>query len=108
MQIFPEPLMLRSTRPIVVALFLLLLGAVPAIANSLGEPFYITLAARIIVFALGACALNLLLGYGGLVSFGHALYVGLGAYVVGILASHGIDNGWLHLGVTLALTGRKD
>jgi branched-chain amino acid transport system permease protein len=105
MQIFPEPLSLRSPRAVIVVLFLSLLGAVPIIANSVGEPFYITLAARIIVFALGASALNLLLGYGGLVSFGHALYVGLGAYVVGILASHGIGNGWIHLVLTLGLTG---
>ena len=43
-----------------------------------------TLSLRILIFALAAASLNLLLGYGGLVSFGHALYLGVGAYVVAI------------------------
>src|SRR5579871_806772 len=103
MTLFPEPVSLRSPRVIAAILFFVGLAAVPLVAGALGETFYITLAARIVVFALGACALNLILGYGGLVSFGHALYVGLGAYVVGILAAHGMGNGWLHLAVTLGL-----
>ena len=50
------------------------------------------------IFALAALGLNLILGYGGMVSFGHALYLGIGAYAVGILSFHGIGNGWVHLG----------
>ena len=101
--LFPEKLDLHSPRVLVAGSVLAALALLPVVAGALGENFYITLAARIVVFALGACALNLVLGYGGLVSFGHALYVGLGAYVVGIMAFHGITNGWLHLAVTLAL-----
>jgi branched-chain amino acid transport system permease protein len=56
----------------------------------------------VLVFALAATSLNLVLGYGGMVSFGHALYLGLGAYSVGILAHAGIDNGWLQLALTIA------
>jgi branched-chain amino acid transport system permease protein len=85
--------------------FLAALGLVPVVAQALGEPFYITLVARILIFGLAACGLNLVLGYGGLVSFGHALYVGLGAYVVGILAAHEMTNGWLHLAATIVLSG---
>jgi branched-chain amino acid transport system permease protein len=103
MQLFPEEISLRSGRAIAVAVLLAVLGALPIVANALGETFYITLAARILVFALAASALNLVLGYGGMVSFGHALFVGLGAYVVGILAFHGVGNGWAHLVVTLVL-----
>ena len=103
--LFPEKLELRSARVLAVAAFLVVLGLVPLVAAAFEESFYITLAARIIVFALGACALNLIMGYGGLVSFGHALYVGLGAYVVGIMVFHGWTNGWLHLLVTLLLCG---
>ena len=86
-----------------MAALLVLFAALPVVARSIGEPFYMTLVARILIFALAATGLNLLLGYGGLVSFGHALFVGLGAYVVGILSAHGIGNGWLHLVVTIAL-----
>ncbi len=71
----------------------------PPIAEAVGSPFYVTLALRILIFALAAASLNLVLGYGGLISFGHALYLGLGAYVVAILSFHGVTSGWLHLGV---------
>jgi branched-chain amino acid transport system permease protein len=47
------------------------------------------------IFAIAALSLNLILGYGGMVSFGHAAYLGVGAYAVGVLSYHGIDNGWL-------------
>ncbi len=105
MTLAPEPLSWRSPRVVVAALFLLALALLPLVASAIGEPFYVTVAARILIFALGACGLNLVLGYGGLVSFGHALYVGLGAYVVGILSFHGIGNGWVHLAVTVVLSG---
>ena len=49
------------------------------------------------ILAIAAVSLNLILGYGGLVSFGHAAYLGIGAYAVGILGFYGITNGWLHL-----------
>ena len=63
----------------------------------IGEPYYVTLFTRIVIFALAAVGLNLILGYGGLVSFGHAMYIGIGAYAVGILSFHGIGNGWVQL-----------
>jgi branched-chain amino acid transport system permease protein len=53
------------------------------------------------IFAIAAVSLNLILGYGGLVSFGHAAYLGIGAYAVGILAHHGIDNGFLQFAVAI-------
>jgi branched-chain amino acid transport system permease protein len=105
MTFFPEALSWRSPRAVAVGLFLLCLGLLPVVAAAIGEPFYVTLAARILIFALAASGLNLVLGYGGLVSFGHALYVGLGAYVVGILSFHGVGSGWVHLAVTIALSG---
>ncbi len=104
MLLFPESISLRSPRCIAVAALLALLAIVPPIATSTGGPFYVTLSLRIVIFALAAASLNLLLGYGGLVSFGHALYLGIGAYVVAILSFHGVTNGWLHMAVTLALS----
>ncbi len=47
------------------------------------------------IFAIAALSLNLILGYGGMVSFGHAAYLGIGAYSVGVLAHYGINNGYL-------------
>lgn len=102
--LFPEPISLRSPRCLAVGILLGLFAIVPLVAANTGGPFYVTLALRILIFGLAAASLNLVLGYGGLVSFGHALYLGIGAYVVAILSFHGISNGWLHLGVTLALS----
>lgn len=81
---------------------LAVLAVVPLYAQWAQEPFVVTFFTRVLVFALAALSLNLILGFGGLVSFGHALYLGLGAYAVGLLAHHEIANGWLQLGVTIA------
>lgn len=85
------------------AAFLGLLAIVPPLAALAGEPYYLTVFARIMVFGLAAAGLNLILGFGGLVSFGHALYVGIGAYAVGILSYHGVTSGLAHLGAALAV-----
>ncbi len=77
------------TRENLVNLILALgLLAVPLAANALGQPFYITLATRVAILALAATGLNLALGVGGLVSFGHAAFFGIGGYAAGILAAH--------------------
>ena len=54
------------------------------------------------IFAIAALSLELILGFGGMISFGHAAYLGLGAYAVGILSFHGINNGWLQLIVAIS------
>ncbi|MBC7735040.1 MAG: branched-chain amino acid ABC transporter permease [Bacteriovorax sp.] len=74
---------------------LLLLLALPAVATALQQEFYIGLASRILIFALAATSLNLILGFGGMISFGHAAFVGLGAYTIGILMQGGISSAWL-------------
>jgi branched-chain amino acid transport system permease protein len=75
-------------------LFTLLL-AFPWLAPLLGGDFYLGLAARILIFALAATSLNLILGFGGLVSFGHAAFVGVGAYTAAIALQAGITSAWL-------------
>lgn len=65
-----------------------LLLAVPLAAWALDEPFIITLTTRAVIFAIAGVGLNLALGFGGLVSFGHAAFFGLGGYAMGILAYH--------------------
>ena len=77
------------------------LAIMPLLSLMAGQPYYLTLVSRMMVFALAALGLNLIVGYGGMVSFGHALYIGVGAYAVGILSFHGIGNGWIHLAVAL-------
>ncbi len=69
----------------------LLLLAVPLLAYALDEPFYVALATRMAILALAAAGLNLALGFGGLVSFGHAAFFGIGGYVAGIFASHAFN-----------------
>ncbi len=75
---------LRAALPVFVVLL-----ALPHIAAASHAEFYVTLATRIAIFALAASSLNLILGFGGLVSFGHAAFVGAGAYTVGILMQQG-------------------
>ena len=75
-------------------LFALLL-ALPFITSLIGGDFYLGLAARILIFALAATSLNLILGFGGLVSFGHAAFVGVGAYAAGLLLQAGITAAWI-------------
>jgi branched-chain amino acid transport system permease protein len=70
---------------------LVLLIGLPPVASALGETFYIVLFSRVLIYALAAVSLDLILGFGGMVSFGHAAFFGAGAYVVGILSFHGVD-----------------
>ena len=70
------------------AAILAALIGIPLAAHALGAPFVVTLATRVAILALAGVALNLALGLGGLVSFGHAAFFGLGGYAAGILAAH--------------------
>src|SRR5881396_2879925 len=79
----------------------LTLVALPPIVLALNQPFYLDLVRRIMIFAIAAISLNLILGYGGMMSFGHAAYLGIGGYAVGILAFYGIFNGWLQFAVAV-------
>lgn len=73
----------------------LALLAFPALAQALEWSYYLSLATKALILVLAASALNLVLGYGGLVSFGHATYYGLGAYTVAVLVREGIRQAWL-------------
>jgi branched-chain amino acid transport system permease protein len=91
-------------RPMLIALVLGILFLMPLIAWATDDIFLLTLFGRILVFALAALGLNIALGFGGMVSLGHAMYIGLGAYAVGILSTFGMTNGWLHLFTAIAIT----
>jgi branched-chain amino acid transport system permease protein len=89
-------------RAVIVAVGGVLLALVPPIAALTDQPFYLDLFRRMMIFAIAAVSLDLILGYGGMVSFGHAAYLGIGAYAVGIPAYHGITNGFVQLGLAVA------
>jgi branched-chain amino acid transport system permease protein len=95
--LFPEKIDPRSVHVWLVVGVLGALLLLPAYAAWAGESYYVTLVTRMMIYGIAATSLNLLVGYTGLVSLGHALFLGIGAYAVGITAFHGIDNGWLQL-----------
>lgn len=82
----------------------LILAALPMITEAIDEPFYVDLMARVMIFSIAAMSLDFILGYGAMISFGHALYLGLGTYAVGIMAHYEVTNGWLQLLVCISGT----
>ena len=94
---------------------MILLAVLPPLFYFTGNAFYLDLATRLTILAIAAVSLNLILGYGGLISFGHAAYLGLGAYAVGIPAHHwlygGLESwglattsGFVHFPLAIAIT----
>jgi len=69
-----------------------LFALMPPLASALNDPFYVLIGTRILAYAIAAMALDLILGYGAMVSFGHAAYLGFGTYAVAILQSWGIND----------------
>jgi branched-chain amino acid transport system permease protein len=85
----------------VVVLLLVWLALLPVYAHFTDDQFTLTLFTRIVIMALAAVSLNLILGYGGMMSFGHAAYLGIGGYAIGMLAHEGIYNGFIQWPVAL-------
>ena len=78
-----------------------LLALVPVLAKLGAEGFIISLLTRVVILGLAAMSLDLLIGFGGLISFGHAAFLGIGAYSVGILSSHGQEDLLVQLAVAV-------
>ncbi len=100
-----------SPRTIFITTLMTILAILPIISSIFDEPFYTVLFSRMLVLSIGAISLNLILGFGGMVSFGHAVYMGIGAYVVGIGVFHNIEdsigwmgNGFLHFIIAITLS----
>jgi len=91
---------LRSSKLVPFLLFALL-AAVPLAGLFIRDGYLLSLFTRVMILAIAAIALDLILGFGALVSFGHAAFIGIGAYAMGILASHGQDG--LPAGLIVAL-----
>ena len=93
-----------NLRTVVGLLLLLALVLLPVYVELTGSRFLLTLFTRIVILALAAVSLNLILGYGGMMSFGHAAYLGIGGYAVGILAFEGITSGFVQWPVALLVS----
>ncbi|MFV0490240.1 MAG: branched-chain amino acid ABC transporter permease [Pseudorhodobacter sp.] len=79
-------------RKLIIAVFVLLLVAgLPLVAEWTGQSALLSLGSRILIYSMAATSLNFVLGYGGMISFGHAAFFGIGGYVVGILYQHHVD-----------------
>jgi branched-chain amino acid transport system permease protein len=74
---------------------LLLAIALPWVLQYFDKTFYVSFASRVLIYAIAATSLNLVLGYGGMISFGHAAFVGTGAYVAGIAMVEGATSAWI-------------
>ena len=88
----------------IYALLLLVLAFAPFIFEWIDQPFYLDLLSRGLILAIAVVSLNLILGFGGMISLGHAAYVGIGAYCVGIPSYYDYYNGWLHLALALSVS----
>jgi branched-chain amino acid transport system permease protein len=93
-------------RSLVLPLVLFALFALVPLAAVHGpQSFILALVTRIMVLGLAAMSLDLLIGYSAMISFGHAAYLGIGAYSVAILSSHGVNDFFVQLGAALAVSG---
>ena len=95
---------LSTPAALLASAVVVLCAIVPVVAPLLGESFYVIVFARIMIWAIAATSLNLIMGYGGLVSFGHAVYLGIGGYTIGILAEHDIGSGWIQWPIAIGLS----
>jgi branched-chain amino acid transport system permease protein len=90
-----------NLRSIIAAALVAALILLPVYAQLADDRFMLTLFTRIVILALGAVSLNLILGYGGMMSFGHAAYLGIGGYAVGMLAFERVSSGFVQWPVAL-------
>ncbi len=82
---------------------LAVLALIPVLVSLTGQVFYQDLVTRVMILAIAAISLNLILGYGGMISFGHAAYLGIGAYCVGIPAYYDVYNGFIHFPLAMVM-----
>jgi branched-chain amino acid transport system permease protein len=96
---------LFTPRNVLVATLIVLLALLPVYCSIVGNYFLMSLFTRILILAMAAVSLNLIMGFGGMVSFGHAVYLGIGGYAVGILAKEGINSGFVQWPMALLASG---
>src|SRR5439155_13067178 len=94
-----------TPRNTLVAALLVLLALLPVYCAMIGNTFLLSLFTRILILGMAAVSLNLIMGYGGMVSFGHAAYLRIGGYVVGILAYEGVPSGFIQWPLAILVSG---
>jgi branched-chain amino acid transport system permease protein len=99
----PPPSAPQPARVVALALVAAIAIAFPFVMRAIDAEFYVSVASRILIYGIAATSLNLVLGYGGLVSFGHAAFFGIGAYAVGIGITEGLVSGWLGFPLAMAV-----
>jgi branched-chain amino acid transport system permease protein len=95
-----NPIVRKGGQAVIAVLALL-----PPLFLAIGEPFYLDVVARMMIFGIAALSLDLILGFGGMISLGHAVYLGIGGYAVGILSHYGVSSGFVHFGVAVLCSG---
>ena len=91
-------------KPVAIVLLLASL-ALPSVLTAFGQEFYVGFATRVLIFALAASSLNLVLGFGGMFSLGHAAFFGAGAYAAAICMSNGITDALLAFPIAMLAAG---
>jgi len=86
---------LRTRRGLAVIALAALAIALPLLTQAFDQRYLLSIGTRVVIWSIAAASLNLILGYGGMVSFGHAVFFGIGGYAVGILGHHGVVLGWV-------------
>ena len=84
-----------TKRDVLPWVLLIAAALVPWLAGLLDQGYYVGFVRRMMIFAIAAASLNFIMGYGGMVSLGHAAFFGIGAYVVGIAMVHGVTSAWI-------------
>lgn len=97
--------LMKTPRGIYNTILVLLCVSMPFLAPAIEQDFYRDVMLRVMIFAIATISLNLIMGYGGMISFGHAVYLGVGGYAVGILSYHGIESGWIQWPVGILGSG---
>jgi branched-chain amino acid transport system permease protein len=97
-----EPPRSRMRSTIVPVVLFAILAMLPLAAHFGSSSFILSIVTRTMILGLAAMSLDLLIGCGAMISFGHAAYIGIGAYAVGILSSHGINDALMQISAALA------
>src|SRR5476649_2924662 len=92
---------LRTPRGLLAGLLLVLFAVLPLLTQAFDQRYLLSIGTRVVIWSIAAASLNMILGYGGLVSFGHAAFFGIGGYAVGILSASGVQSGWLQWPVAI-------
>ncbi len=92
---------LRTPRGLVTTFLLVALAVLPLLTQAFDQRYLLSIGTRIVIWSIAAVSLNMILGYGGMVSFGHAVFFGIGGYAIGILSHHGVSSGWIQWPVAI-------